>query len=254
MVDAAARALLAGRTTVTDAVDPHRLLGVSTSASEGDVRAAYLRIARVVHPDAGGTDELFRIVAAAHDTLTGAPDWATPASHRFTSEPPPPPPPPGPWRPPAEARPRPRGARLWLGLAMHAGVVGGAAVFLVVFGRALSGIAAVALSLVLGIGVAVLLRGTAVALVRTAIELAGTRLRVRPDSDPIEFLMDACLDAPVGREREDVLYDSYLRWCAVRRSRAIARWVFVERLRSVGLLFVKASAWQTGTWVGVRLR
>lgn len=45
------------------------LLGVDASADEGEIRAAYRRIAAAVHPDRGGSVELARRVNAARDLL-----------------------------------------------------------------------------------------------------------------------------------------------------------------------------------------
>jgi len=45
------------------------LLGVSETAGEDEIRAAYRRIAAAVHPDRGGSAELARRVNAARDIL-----------------------------------------------------------------------------------------------------------------------------------------------------------------------------------------
>jgi hypothetical protein len=264
LVDAAATALQAGRFVVPIAVEPHRLLDVRPGATDEAVRAAYRRLAMRVHPDQGGTDELFRILGAAHHALVTpaaaasgagfawpgpgpAPSWW---AHR---EPPRPPPPPGPWKPPApDARPPPPGWRAWASLAGNAAVFGAALVLAVAM--AMLGAGGVVLVAVACVPAWFVLRGFADSLVRSAIVLWGARLRVPDSANPESFLEATCLDTPVGRESEELLYAQYMRWCLQRGSSPVPRWVFVERLRAVGLLFVKASAWQSGTWVGIRLR
>ncbi len=73
--------------------------------------------------------------------------------------------------------------------------------------------------------------------------------------EPERFLEATCLDAPVGRQREEQLYAAYVRWChAGHRGPPVASWVFVERLRSLGLLLVKPTGWEEGLWVGIALR
>ncbi len=106
VVDSAAKAALTGGDM--PAINPHALLGVAVGAAESEVRGAYRRLVRAVHPDLGGTDELFRLVAAAADVASGRlsarrarrgrPSWD---SWRPTG----PPPPRGPYRaPPLDQR------------------------------------------------------------------------------------------------------------------------------------------------------
>lgn len=57
--------------------EARRLLGVDDHADEAEIRAAYRRIAAVVHPDRGGSAELARQVNAARDILI--PRMADPA-------------------------------------------------------------------------------------------------------------------------------------------------------------------------------
>ena len=47
----------------------YEVLGVSPSASQKEIEAAYRRLVRLTHPDAGGSDFLFRRVHEAHSTL-----------------------------------------------------------------------------------------------------------------------------------------------------------------------------------------
>ncbi len=90
---------------------------------------------------------------------------------------------------------------------------------------------------------------------RAATVLLGSRVRVRSAVEPERFLEATCIDAPVGRQRDTDLYDAYTRWCRTTAGAdPVARWVFVERLRTLGLLYVKASGWEEGLWVGVTLR
>ncbi len=88
---------------------------------------------------------------------------------------------------------------------------------------------------------------------RATVVLLGARVRVAPEVEPERFLEETCLDAPVGRQREHELYRAYERWC-VARGQPVAPWVFVERLRALGLLYVRSSAWDSGLWVGITLR
>jgi hypothetical protein len=52
-----------------DAVRPWELLGVDRDASENDVRAAFRRLSRRTHPDAGGTGGLYRALVDARDAM-----------------------------------------------------------------------------------------------------------------------------------------------------------------------------------------
>jgi len=107
----------------------YEVLGVSPTADEAEIEAAYRRLLKVTHPDAGGSAALFRRVQDAYETLinparrasydrdlrgphrepqgddgaAGAPGWVR-------TDTPPPPPPPGPSGPPpgpGSAPPRP---------------------------------------------------------------------------------------------------------------------------------------------------
>jgi hypothetical protein len=73
------------------------ILGLSHDAGPEAARDRYHHLARLLHPDKGGSTALFQLVGVAHDTLTGrcAPDPEPPAAR-----------PPPARRPPAR-RPRP---------------------------------------------------------------------------------------------------------------------------------------------------
>ena len=58
----------AGRMPRSEALD---VLGLRDPVTEADVRAAYLRLIRVAHPDSGGSDWLAARVNQARDTLLG---------------------------------------------------------------------------------------------------------------------------------------------------------------------------------------
>lgn len=252
LVDAALDVALTGRGAERLTVDPHAVLGVGRAAGEADVRAAYRHVARVVHPDLGGTDELFRVVAAAHEVLTGtAPTRRTRRARTWS--PPPPPPPRRPYRAPDPgARHVVSHARAWQDVAVHGAVLALAAVVVIAFSR-LSPVAGLVAAGVLAVWFGSLLRPSVEALLRAAVVLRGSRVRVAPAVDPERFLEDTCLDAPVGRQPEDDLYEAYVVWCRTKGD-PVPPWVFVERLRGLGLLLVKASAWESGLWVGVTLR
>ncbi len=95
-------------------MDPYQVLGIRPDADTGQIRTAYRRRARYVHPDAGGDDDAFTRLQDAYRR----------ALHlRSARRPGPPPPPPAPSRPGAgttTARSDGRSiavaaARLWAG-------------------------------------------------------------------------------------------------------------------------------------------
>jgi hypothetical protein len=229
---------------------------VRRAAPAVEVHAAYRGLTRLVHPDAGGTVELFMVVAEAQHVLLEPPVLrrrrGPTAASRSRPRPPAPPPPRGPYRaPPAGERhvvPTWRAAR---DLAANLGVLAVAA-FLVSSGFTIApaaGVVAVLAVVLLGGQV---VRPAVEGALRATIVLLGSRVRVRDDVAPERFLEATCLDAPVGRQREQELYAAYVRWCGPRSP--VAPWVFVERLRTLGLLLVKSTAWEDGLWVGITLR
>nr|WP_026316942.1 DnaJ domain-containing protein [Actinokineospora enzanensis] len=52
-----------------DDVDYYELLGVRRDASAAEVKSAFRALAKVMHPDAGGTAGTFRLLKAAYETL-----------------------------------------------------------------------------------------------------------------------------------------------------------------------------------------
>lgn len=61
----------ASREAVGVAADTYyEVLGVAPSATREEIRAAYRKLSRKVHPDAGGTDALFRQIQLAYETLS----------------------------------------------------------------------------------------------------------------------------------------------------------------------------------------
>ena len=47
----------------------YKILGVQKSASMSDIKKAHRKLARETHPDKGGTEETFRDVQEAYETL-----------------------------------------------------------------------------------------------------------------------------------------------------------------------------------------
>ena len=253
LVDAAYDVATTGRGAERLSVDPHAILGVDENASALDVRAAYRRLAFLVHPARGGTDELFRVVVAAFEVLRGTAPRRIRRTRPPTAPPPAPPPPRGPYRAPDPAtRHTVSRWRAWRDLAEHTTPLLLASLLLVAASEVHRSLA-VALLLILAVWFGSILRSSVDGLLRAVVVLRGSRLKVAPAVEPERFLEDRCLDAPVGRQREDVLYAAYVTWCRSRGD-PVPPWVFVERLRGLGLLFVKASAWDAGLWVGVTLR
>jgi DnaJ homolog subfamily C member 19 len=58
----------------TDQAAALAILGLGTSASDDDIRAAHRRLLRSVHPDHGGSADLAQQVNAARDVLLRRPD------------------------------------------------------------------------------------------------------------------------------------------------------------------------------------
>ena len=246
-----------------------RILGVAADSPPPRVKARYRHVARLCHPDLGGTDELFRVAGQAYDELSGrrlvgagagssAHHRSRPAPHPWAGirvQRPPKPPPPGPYvAPPPERRIRPSRTRAVLDFVFNAGVLGGAA-----------GSAVVLLVLrqwwvVLPIAFLVIGSGSPArpfvhGMARAAIRLRSRPAQVSPGAgSPILFLEQTCLDAPVSRVADDVLYELYVRWCSRRGREPVSPWAFVEQLRTLGLLYVKATTWEGGVWVGLKVR
>jgi hypothetical protein len=55
---------------VVPEVDYYAVLGVGKTASPAEVKAAYRRLAKTLHPDAGGTVGTFQLLREAYDTLS----------------------------------------------------------------------------------------------------------------------------------------------------------------------------------------
>lgn len=254
LVDAAADVVTTGRGADRLSLDPHAVLGIGATPSPIELRSAYRRVALTTHPDRGGTDELFRVVLTAFEVLAGtAPRRSRRVRAPGPPAPPPPPPPRGPYRAPDPAsRQVVSRWRAWRDLAQHALPLLAAALVVIGANEIHRNVAVVTV-MVLVVWFGSILRPSVDGLLRAVVVLRGARVRVAPAVEPERFLEERCLDTPVGRQREDILYEAYVRWCRGRGD-PVPSWVFVERLRSLGLLFVKASAWDAGLWVGVTLR
>jgi hypothetical protein len=53
-------------------IDPHTVLGVPESASLEQIRDAYRRKSKMLHPDAGGEEWAFRVLVQSYETLSTA--------------------------------------------------------------------------------------------------------------------------------------------------------------------------------------
>ena len=240
-------------------VDPHKVLGLEPRAgveeNTNQAKVAFRRLARLSHPDQGGTDELFRVVEAAYELVVHPLARRTRVPWERTYQPPPgPPPPPGPFiARPVDHRHRPSKSRAALVVAIGSAafVVATVASFFIFRALGMFGVPPV---LLLAGAVFTLVSSGSAPFLRSVVVLVGTRVDEASASHPDRFLEACCLDTPVGREHEDVLYRAYQSWCEARRATAISPWRFVEHLRSLGLLYVRSSAWESGVWVGVRRR
>lgn len=255
LVDEALHEITRRSGPATRSLDPWWVLGLAVGAAADDVHAAYRRLAPIVHPDRGGTDELFRVVASAVDVLTrpsgrgprlGGP-WPRPRAER-------------PFKPPPESeRVHAPGWRDWLEAAGHGSILGLlVALWLVSFSAAFSGRVGLG---ILGLGgIAAALTASSIqgpratrGLVRAVVRATGG-YRGSAGAAAEDFLAQCCLDSPVHREREDVLYDAYSRWCGGRGARQMSRYSFIEKLRTLGLLHVQSPSLENALFIGVRLR
>lgn len=257
LVDAAAAVLTGSAIGMITPPEPWHVLGVGPQPTPREVHSAYRRVSRTVHPDLGGTDELFRLCEGARRAMLEAPAAGAAAQGRAW-RPPSPPPPRGPYRaPPTEERHVVPPWRALRDLAWYLSILASTAL-LVVAGFSLGAVAgglAVGFVVLAVTARAPILRPALEGALRAGIVLLGARVRVAAAVAPERFLEQTCLDAPVGRSGERELYAAYVRWCgAAQRGDPVAPWVFVERLRTLGLLLVKPSAWDDGLWVGIALR
>jgi hypothetical protein len=262
----AARELLTG--PVAEArLDPHELLGIRPGATPGEARLAYRRLARLVHPDRGGTEELFSLVEAAYQAVsrpragyhnTFAESVWDP--YHVRRRPPPPrysrPRSPKPWvAPPPERWSRPSRWQALLTVAVNATIValvlvpalGLAALFV-----AAAGLLAVPPALGLIAGSYLLFRRVARMVLFGLAQLRPSRLL--PGSEPERFLAECCFDSPTDRVAEDRLYEAYRDWCRRNSLTPAASWVFAQRLLTLGILRTDAAGWEEALWVGLRLR
>ncbi|WP_189057628.1 J domain-containing protein [Longimycelium tulufanense] len=100
---------------VVRGIDYYELLGVDRTASSAEIKSAYRSLAKVMHPDAGGTPGTFRLLREAYETLRdprrraaydrGKDDGAQASS----------PTPPSPPTPPQPRRTRGTTTRPWMG-------------------------------------------------------------------------------------------------------------------------------------------
>lgn len=68
-------------------LDPYKVLGLASDATLSEVKAAYRRLARLLHPDLNGSepaDEMMRVLNLAYDAITRAP---RPAAEDYGAEP-----------------------------------------------------------------------------------------------------------------------------------------------------------------------
>ncbi|HZU72395.1 MAG TPA: J domain-containing protein [Acidimicrobiales bacterium] len=266
VVAAAARQLADGRPA--PAFDPHRLLGIALGASAAEARLAYRRLVLLVHPDRGGTEELFGLVESAyhavvdpltrHEATTGAGSYWDPYRVRRRRPRPhyPRPRVPGPWVPPPPERwARPSRWNAVVSVVVNVTVLAMVALpALALSGVALAFAGPFALPVVVGLAMGALLVSRRLA--RTVL-LGLVQLRpvaMAPGSEPERFLGECCLDSPTDRLGEDHLYGAYRAWCRRKELNPVPPWVFAQRLLTLGILRTDASGWEEALWVGLRLR
>lgn len=263
IVDTAAEQLLGRAGVRAPSLDPHAVLGVGDAASVADIKKSYRRLVARVHPDRGGTDELFRIVDTAYDVLTRPDDSVlrrrtSATSSSVWSRPRPKD---QPFRaPPADARTHPSKPRAWGWLALSVGLLMATVGFGGLVTVVLSHTASVPPGYVPAITVMpqlllfIMVGARAVRSMGRAWTRAIGNFTGPSGAEPERFLAECCFDSPVHREHEERLYQAYVRWCDRRDKAGVSPWVFIEQLRSMGLLHVRAAGMDHGVWIGVRLR
>lgn len=75
-----------GERDIEPKVNYYELLGLDRNASQTQIRAAYRSLAKVMHPDAGGTAGTFRVLQEAYETLTD-PERRAEYDSEFTESP-----------------------------------------------------------------------------------------------------------------------------------------------------------------------
>ncbi|MFN0153492.1 MAG: J domain-containing protein [Gaiella sp.] len=78
---------MVGRTALGSAVDGWAVLGLSTSATRAQAKAAYRQLARATHPDLGGDARRFAVVHDAYgevmSQISSRTSWRSPHEQRL---------------------------------------------------------------------------------------------------------------------------------------------------------------------------
>lgn len=67
-------------------MDPYTILGIRKGASADEIKKAYRRLARMHHPDKGGSEEMFKKIQNAYDSLESSEPAPAPTEQSTSTE------------------------------------------------------------------------------------------------------------------------------------------------------------------------